>query len=82
MTTTISRRDGTFSCIGVARLDSGLARLDSEVASMDSEVASMESASERAVGERSSGRIRRPIRLRACTRAYERSIPTCGQFKR
>ena len=71
MTTTISRRVGTFSCIGVARLDSGLARLDSEIASE-------ESASERAVGERSSGRIRRPIRLRACTRAYERSIPTCG----
>jgi hypothetical protein len=52
VTTTISRRDGTFSCIGVARLDSGLARLDSEIASV-------ESASERAVGERSSGRIRR-----------------------
>ena len=75
MTTTINRKDGTFSCIGVARLDSGLARLDSEIASV-------ESASERTVGERSSGRIRRPIRLRACTRAYERSIPTCGQFKR
>ena len=71
MTTTISRRDGTFSCIGVARLDSGLARLDSEIASV-------ESASERAVGERSSGRIRRPIRRRAYTRAYERSIPTRG----
>ena len=71
MTMTISRRYGLFSCIGVARFDSGLARLDSEVASM-------ESASERAVGERSSGRIRRPIRLRACTRAYERSIPTRG----
>ena len=71
MTTTISRKGDTFSCIGVARLDSGLARLDSEIASV-------ESASERAVGERSSGRIRRPIRLRACTRAYERSIPTCG----
>ena len=53
MTTTISRKDGTFSCIGVARLDSGLARLDSEI------VASVESASERAVGERSSGRMRR-----------------------
>ena len=71
MTTTINRKDGTFSCIGVARLDSGLARLDSEIASV-------ESASERTVGERSSRRIRRPIRLRACTRAYERSIPTCG----
>ena len=52
MTTTINRKDGTFSCIGVARLDSGLARLDSEIASV-------ESASERTVGERSSGRIRR-----------------------
>ena len=72
MTTRISRKGDTFSCIGVASLDSRLARLDSEVFSV-------ESANERTVGERSSGRIRRPIRLRACTRAYERSIPTRGQ---
>ena len=71
MTTTISRKDDTFSCIGVARLDSGLARLDSEVASV-------KIASERAVGECSSGRIRRLIRLRSYTQAEERTIPTCG----
>jgi hypothetical protein len=71
VTTTISGKGDTFSCIGVARLDSGLARLDSEIASV-------ESASERTVGERSSGRIRRLIRLRSYTQAEERTIPTCG----
>ena len=43
MTTTISRRDGKFSCI----------------ARLDSEIARVESARERDVGERRSGRIRR-----------------------
>jgi hypothetical protein len=37
VTTTISGKGDTFSCIGVARLESGLDRLDSEVARLESD---------------------------------------------